>query len=126
MLKRINFQVLYVTDQQRALEFYRDRLGMTVQTDGPDGQGGRWIAMEIPGAETRLHLPKADTVPRGTAPRLYLVTDDVDAEAARLTAAGVPLDVPPTTASWDPAVRFAMLTDSEGNPILLQSSRMEP
>lgn len=126
MLKRINFQVLYVTDQQRALEFYRDMLGMRVATDGDDGQGGRWIAMQIKGAETSLHLPKTDAIPAHDAPRLYLISDDVDAEVARLLALGVKIDVPPTTAPWDPVVRYAMLRDSEGNMILLQSSSMEP
>ena len=125
MLKRITFQVLSVADQQRALEFYRDALGMRVQTDGDDGQGGRWIAMEIPGAETLLHLPLG-AIPAHDAPRLYLISNDVDAEVARLLALGVKIDVPPTTAPWAPMVRYAMLRDSEGNMILLQSSSMEP
>jgi lactoylglutathione lyase len=125
MLKRINFQALPVLDQQRALEFYRDTLGMAVQTDGPDGIGGRWIAMEIGGAETRLHLPLTMSIPASEAPALYLICDDVDALARRLTDRGIAMRDGPTVAPWEPSVRYAMFDDSEGNLILIQSSTLE-
>jgi catechol 2,3-dioxygenase-like lactoylglutathione lyase family enzyme len=125
MLARINFQALPVLDQQRALEFYRDILGMVVQTDGPDGIGGRWIAMEIKGADTRLHLPLTDALPPSNAPSLYLVCDDVDAEVQRLAGLGIKMDDGPAPAPWAATVRYAMFRDSEGHLILIQSSTSE-
>lgn len=126
MLTRINFQSIPVKDQQRALEFYRDRLGMVVQTDAPYGGGLRWIFMAIPGAQTMLHFgtPEEVTVKAGT-PVLCLVSDDVDAEAARLEAAGVAMTGGPADAPWQPGVRWAMFKDSEDNLVLIQSSSME-
>ncbi|GGE22193.1 glyoxalase [Primorskyibacter flagellatus] len=125
-LKRINFTDLPVADYQRALEFYRDTLGMGVQTDADYGPGGRWIFLTVPGAETMLHfVPSGQlTRPEGQ-PALYLVCDDADAEAARLKAAGVAIHSGPDDAPWDPTVRWVMIHDSEGNLVLLQSSQSE-
>lgn len=126
MLKRINFQSIPVSDQQRALEFYRDKLGMKVQTDAPYEGGWRWIFMEISGADTLLQFSHANDfkVKPGT-PALCLVCDDVDAEIARMRAEGVMITHDPAQAPWNPNVRWAMFQDSEGNLVLIQSSSME-
>ena len=123
--KRINFQSLPVTDQQRALEFYRDKMGLTVQTDAPYGKDYRWIFMEIPGARTLLHFGRATEVVYKDVPALCLVTDDVDAEAERLENLGVEIKDGPADAPWHPAVRYALMRDSEGNLVLIQSSTLE-
>jgi catechol 2,3-dioxygenase-like lactoylglutathione lyase family enzyme len=126
MLKRINFQSIPVRDPQRALEFYRDMLGMRVHTDMPYQDGQRWIFMEIPGAQTLLQFGGADEVTyKPGVPVLCLVCDDADAEAQRLAAAGVAMTGGPDTAPWDAAVRWAMFRDSEDNLILIQSSSQE-
>ncbi len=128
MLKRINFQSMPATDIGRALEFYRDVLGMEVQTDHPMEGGGRWVFMQIPGAETMLHLGhyalKPD--PAGQVQMLALISDDVDAEAERIKAAGCPMVDEPQPAPWNENVRYAMFRDSEGNMIMMQSSSKEP
>lgn len=125
-LKRINFQSIPVADQQRALEFYRDMLGMDVQTDAPYADGWRWIFMEIPGAETMLQFTHADEVSiKPGTPALCLVSDDVDDEMARMKAAGVTVTHEPAEAPWNPNVRWAMFKDSEDNLVLIQSSSME-
>lgn len=125
-MQRINFVSLPVDDNQRALEFYRDALGMEVATDADYGPGGRWIFLKVPGADTMLHFVQRGEV--GVAPdrpALYLVCDDADAEAERLKDAGIPLHSGPDTAPWDPTVRWVMIEDSEGNLVLLQSSQSE-
>jgi predicted enzyme related to lactoylglutathione lyase len=125
-LQRINFQTIPVKDQDRALAFYRDKLRMTVQTDAPYAGGRRWIFMAIPGAQTLLHFGEPDEVKvKDGTPLLCLITDDVDGEAARLAAAGVPMTGGPADAPWQPGVRWAMFSDSEDNLILIQSSPME-
>ena len=125
MFKPINFQSLPVKDQQRALEFYRDKMRLKVQTDAPYGEDYRWIFMEIPGAETLLHFARAEEVSNKDIPALCLVTDDVDAEAARLQDLGVEFTDGPADAPWHPAVRYALIRDSEGNLVLIQSSTLE-
>mgnify|MGYP000191604493 CR=1 FL=1 len=125
MFKRINFQSIPVEDQQRALEFYRDKLGFNVQTDAPYEEGWRWIFMQIPGAETMLHFGSRGDMEHHKGPALCLVTDDVDAEAKRLESLGVAMKNGPGDAPWQQAVRFAMFDDSEDNLVLMQSSTME-
>ena len=41
-----------VTDQDRALEFYLQKLGFEKRIDTPYGQGERWVEVAPPGAAT--------------------------------------------------------------------------
>jgi len=126
MFKRINFQSIPATDQQRALEFYRDVLGFSVHTDERQGKTDyRWIFMAIPGAGTLLHFHGVDSVPASEKPVLCLLTDDTDAVAARLAEAGVSMVAEPSDAPWNPIVRWSTFRDSEGNLIMMQSTPME-
>src|SRR4051794_36727044 len=50
---------IYVNDQQRALEFYRDKLGFEVRQDVPMGADmgdARWIEVAPAGAQTPFIL----------------------------------------------------------------------
>ncbi|NKB29010.1 MAG: glyoxalase [Rhodobacteraceae bacterium] len=125
-IKRVNFVSIPVTDQDRALVFYRDRLGLRVQTDAAYADDWRWIFIEIPGAETLIQFSKAsDLSMSANIPVLCLVSDDVDGEVARLKDAGVVVRDGPADAPWHDAVRYALIEDSEGNLVLLQSSDLE-
>ena len=55
MIKAVKFVGLPVKDQDRALAFWRDKVGFKVATDQPFGKQ-RWIELKIPGAETGLAL----------------------------------------------------------------------
>ncbi|MBV8714551.1 MAG: VOC family protein, partial [Chloroflexi bacterium] len=44
--------IIPVADQDRALEFYTDVLGLEKRVDAPFGNGGRWIEVAPSGAET--------------------------------------------------------------------------
>lgn len=122
MITHINFQSIPVTDQDRALAFYRDKLGFAVHTDAPYSEGWRWIFLTLPDARTRLHFTKPEQLQGDPeVPILCLVSDDVDAEAARLSDAGVTIQSGPDDAPWAPGVRWAMIRDTENNLILLES-----
>jgi hypothetical protein len=54
-----------VGDQDRALEFYLDKLGFEKRADFPYGKGSRWIEVAPPGAINTISL-----VPRAKASRL--------------------------------------------------------
>ncbi|HET8547013.1 MAG TPA: VOC family protein [Bryobacteraceae bacterium] len=43
-------------DQQRAFDFYTQKLGFTIVTDQPFNDKQRWIELGIPGAQTRVVL----------------------------------------------------------------------
>jgi len=54
MIKQIKFVSIPVRDQNRALDFYTDKLGFTIITDQPFDEKQRWIELRIPKAETRV------------------------------------------------------------------------
>ena len=120
-LKRISFQSVPVGDQDRAIGFYRDKLGFEVQVDAPYEDGWRWIFLGIPGSDSRITFSKPDEIVVKDRPVLALVTDDVDADCAAWAAAGVVVTAGPDDAPWAEGVRWAMLKDSEGNLIFVES-----
>jgi catechol 2,3-dioxygenase-like lactoylglutathione lyase family enzyme len=122
-VRRINFQSIPVDDQDRALAFYRDRLGFRVQTDAPYAEGWRWIFLSLPGAGTRLHFGRRSDCDVRGVPALALVCDSVDDEAARLAGTGVEIAGGPADAPWAAGVRWMTIKDSEGNLVLLESLR---
>jgi len=122
-IKRIQFQSIPVADQDRALAFYTDHLGFDVHTDAPFSEIWRWIFLTIPRAETRLHFAEMKDMDIHDKPALCLACDDVDAECARLGAAGVNITNQPQDAPWAPGVRWATVRDTEDNVILLESMK---
>ena len=54
MITQIKFVGVPVSDQDRALAFYTDKLGFEVATDQAMGAGQRWIELRIANASTRL------------------------------------------------------------------------
>lgn len=120
MFARIHFDSVPATDVERARDFYRDRLGFIVERDNPYGDG-RWVFMRIPGADTLLHFDRQPSIPSRQVPALVLVTADVDAACTTLKARGVVVSQGPSDAPWEPGTRWAMIEDSEGNLVLIQT-----
>lgn len=121
MLKYINFQSIPVSDQDRALAFYRDILGCRVHTDVPYEGGRRWIFLEIPGAETKIQFGERANDEQSVVPDLVLVSDNVDFECERIAALGVKIVQGPADAPWAPGTRWALIHDTENNMILIQT-----
>jgi predicted enzyme related to lactoylglutathione lyase len=99
-----------VTDQQRALDFYRGVLGFETRMDSPF-PGGRWIEVAAPGATTTIALAATqEGVAAGVDTGVRFSTADASADHAALAAAGVDVDaevlrypgVPPMFSFRDP------------------------
>jgi catechol 2,3-dioxygenase-like lactoylglutathione lyase family enzyme len=61
MIQRMSHATIFVTDQDQALEFYRDKLGFKVHTDANIGPDFRWLTMctnDQPDFEIILMEPK--------------------------------------------------------------------
>ncbi len=100
-----------VSDQDRALDFYVDKLGLEKRLDAPVPQlGGRWIEVAPAGSDTTLALiPEREGVPAGVETGIRLATEDAEDDHQRLRSAGVELGellrwegVPPMYALHDP------------------------
>lgn|SRR5436853_294361 len=48
MISRMSHATIFVLDQEKALEFYRDKLGFKVHTDASMGEGFRWLTVIAP------------------------------------------------------------------------------
>jgi lactoylglutathione lyase len=80
-----------VTDQDRALEFYLDKLGFEKRLDTPAEQfGGRWIEVAPAGAAITIALvPTREGVPTGVETGIRFTTVDAAAVHADLRARNV-------------------------------------
>jgi catechol 2,3-dioxygenase-like lactoylglutathione lyase family enzyme len=82
-----------VSDQDRALEFYRDKLGFEVRMDGSYGEGLRWVEVAPRGATTTIALVSSrEANPTGIDTGVRLSTEDATADHAALQAGGVDVD----------------------------------
>ncbi|MBV8819179.1 MAG: VOC family protein [Acidobacteriaceae bacterium] len=120
MIKRIKFLGVPVRDQQRALQFYTEKLGFRVLTDQEFSPQQRWIELSIPGAETGITLftPDGQEDRIGTFLNTSWEVNDVEQTYRELAAKGVEFEAPPEQRPWG---TFVMMKDSEGNRIVLSS-----
>ena len=123
---RIKWTTVYVDDQDKALQFYTDKLGFQKKADFTQGNY-RWLTIVSPedpdGTELVL---ESNANPAGKAyqeavraqnrPAAQFLVSDVQAEYDRLTGNGVKFTMPvtPTTGSI-----IAVLDDTCGNLIQL-------
>lgn len=120
MITQVKFVGIPVKDQDRALRFYTEKLGMKISTDQPMGDGQRWIELRIGGAETGVVLftPKGHEDRVGTFFNGSFACDDVQKTYDALGARGVEFTGPPQKQPWG---TFATFKDSEGNQFVLSS-----
>ena len=121
---KIKVASIYVDDQEKALRFYTDVLGLVKKTDVSNGPY-RWVtvasAEEPDGAE--LQLAPNDNPPAKVyqqaifeqgQPAFMFFVDDVQKEYDRMAAAGAEFTTPPTKVTGS---TIAMLKDTAGNLI---------
>ena len=48
--------IIPVSDQDKALEFYTEKLGFEVRSDVPFGEGDRWIEVAPPGSDAAVAI----------------------------------------------------------------------
>jgi len=109
-----------VDDQERALAFYRDRLGFEVRMDSPFGDGGRWLEVAPPAGATSVALVQThDDYVAGVDTGIRLTTDDAAAVHAALAAEGV--DVAPDIIPFPVPMFF--LSDPDGNRLVIVEQR---
>jgi predicted enzyme related to lactoylglutathione lyase len=121
MLKHVKFAELPVADQDRAIHFYTEKVGLKVVQDAQYQDDWRWVELEIPGAETRIMFTKRSDEEETDAPRMVLITEDTNKTYQELKGKGVNFTKEPTQAPWNPGETFARFRDSEGNGIVISS-----
>ena len=123
---RIKWNKLYVDDQEKALQFYTDKLGFQKKTDFSQGNY-RWLTVASPEDPEGVELVlESNTNPAGKAyqeavrgqsqPAAQFLVKDVKAEHDRLAAKDVKFTMPVTSVTGS---IIAMLDDTCGNLIQL-------
>ena len=122
-VSRVANVIIPVDDQDGALAFYTERLGLEKRADVPFGPG-RWIEVAPSGAETPIAIcpPGPDAAAGGKETGISLQTDDIDAYHAQLKARGV--DVDADISRFDEAVPpLFWFRDPEGNRLMVVEAR---
>ena len=121
MITHVQIAGVYVSDQDRALDFYKNKLGFEVVSDIPFGAGTRWIEVAPPGAKTRLVLftPKGMENRVGSFANIVFGTDDVQKTYEELRDRGVEFTEAPVTQPWGGTQ--AIFVDPDGNTFVLHS-----
>jgi predicted enzyme related to lactoylglutathione lyase len=114
MLKQLTTTQVWVHDQDEALAFYTEKLGMELREDVtvPEMGNFRWLAVGLPGqpdvAITLMAIPgppvfDEDTrkqiqelMAKGASGGLFFTTDDCQAAYEELKSRGVEFTQPPT------------------------------
>jgi len=123
---RIKWTRLYVDDQEKALQFYTDKLGFQKKTDFSQGNY-RWLTVASPEDPNGVELVlESNANPAGKAyqesvrgqsqPAAQFLVNDVQAEHDRLAAKGVKFTMPVTPVTGSV---IAVLDDTCGNLIQL-------
>jgi lactoylglutathione lyase len=55
-ITRVKSTTINVTDPDKAIDFYTNKLGFELRSDQPFGEGMRWIEVAPPGAQTVIIL----------------------------------------------------------------------
>ena len=116
MLQKIAFVMYPIVDVPRAREFYEQKLGLKIGSNGNQGDKW-WIEYDLPGggclALTNFTQEQPSAAAGGT---VAFEVEDLDALIARLKSAGVEFK---SGIIKGPHCRMAVCLDSEGNSLLL-------
>ncbi|MGB3827516.1 MAG: VOC family protein [Ornithinimicrobium sp.] len=96
MITHIGTAMLYVSDQEASLAFYRDLLGFSVVTDQDMGNDARWLELSTPEGSTTIALHDAarDGKQPGEGAYLTFACDDVTATVEELRSKGADVSEP--------------------------------
>jgi lactoylglutathione lyase len=110
-----------VTDQDRAVEFYVDVLGLERRLDAPVEQlGGRWIEVAPSGSATTIALvPARSQSATGVDTEIRLTTSDAASLREDLRARGVEVD---ELLRWENAPPMFAFRDPDGNGLEIVES----
>ena len=112
--------IVPVADQDRAIEFYVDKLGFEKRVDIPFGNGYRWVEVGLGDEATTIALaPPPEDKPTGNRETgISLQTDDIDSYHSQLKGSGVDVDGE-VSRMGDPVPPMFWLRDPEGNTLMV-------
>lgn len=119
MFKQIDYTMIVVSDMDRSVEFYRDKLGIPLKFQSPE-----WTEFATGATTLALHgggvpaegSPQGDPSKRAGACSIGFNVQDVDQTYEELKAKGIRFVMPPTQREGE-GIRLAVAIDPDGLPI---------
>ena len=136
MLDKLSFVNVWVDNQDDALKFYTEKLGMELRDDVtlPELGGFRWLTVGLPGQDVALALMEVPGAPvfdaetqaqikalvsKGVAGGLFFTTGDCQGSFEELRKRGVEFSQEPTTQPYGIDAGFR---DSSGNAMRMMQA----
>ena len=121
-LKQLDYVIVYVSNMQRSLAFYRDTLGLTLKFTSPGWTefvtGTTTIALHVVGNQGEEATARQSLPPAGQA-HIGFMVDDLEATYEALKAQkDVVFSLPPKT--QNSGAKLAVLHDPDGLGITIQ------
>jgi catechol 2,3-dioxygenase-like lactoylglutathione lyase family enzyme len=125
MLDRIVYTSVFVSDQDRALDFYTTILGLEQRVDNPTPDGPRFLTVAVPGQDFQLVLwpgtPGEAQPVQGRIPAAYTIeTADCRGAFEALKSRGVAFETDVLEYPWGST---AVFQDPDGNRLQLRQGR---
>jgi predicted enzyme related to lactoylglutathione lyase len=125
MLEKVFYTTLLVSDQDRALDFYTNVLGMEKRTENPTPDGPRFLTVGVEGDEFQLVLwpgTPGQAVPAlGSPPPLVTIeTDDCRKSVEELKSRGAEFITDVLEFPWGYVAQFE---DPDGNRLQVREGR---
>lgn len=114
MFTKIGTITVGVSDQDKALDFYTNKLGFEKINDQPMSETERWLEIALPGGQTHimLGLRGQSGGDRSGMTGFVLHTDNIEETCATLKQRGVTFTEDLSTQPWG---KWAQIADPDGN-----------
>jgi uncharacterized glyoxalase superfamily protein PhnB len=124
MLEKLLYTTLFVTDQDRALDFYTNVLGFDKTVDAPTADGSRFLSVGLNGQDFQLILwpgtPGQAEPVLGRVPATYTIeTEDCRTAFEELKSRGVNFETDVLEYPWG---SIAIFEDPEGNRLQIREA----
>jgi len=125
MLEQIFYTTMLVSDQDRALDFYTNVLGLEQRVDNPTPDGLRFLTVGVNGHDFQLVLwpgtpGQAQPTQGRIPPTCTIETDDLRKEYEALKSRGVKFATDVLEFPWGYVAQFE---DPDGNRLQLREGR---
>jgi lactoylglutathione lyase len=119
MFKQIDYTMIVVSNMDRSVEFYRDKLGIPLKFQSPE-----WTEFATGATTLALHgggipaegPPSGDPSKRAGACSIGFNVENVDKTYEELQAKGIRFVMPPTQREGE-GIRLAVAIDPDGLPV---------
>ena len=114
MFTKIGTISVAISNQDKALDFYVNKLGFEKVDDQPMSETERWLEVALPGGQTHIILGlRGQSGGNSTGfTGFVLHTDNIEETCATLKTRGVTLTQEPSTQPWG---KWAQFTDLDNN-----------